>query len=132
MISYLSVDEVLKVHDSLIVRFGGRGGVRDDNLLESAVFRNQASFGGSDLYETIFDKAAAMFHSIIFDHPFVDGNKRSAITCASTFLITNGWDFLASLDELVAFPLAVEQTRPEILEVANWFKKHCQKRKVLK
>ena len=127
MISYLTVDEVLQAHETLIVRFGGSGGVRDDDLLESAVFRCQATFGGSDLYKTIFEKAAAIFHSIIFDHPFVDGNKRTAITAAVTFLITNGWKFDAGLDELVAFPLAVEKSRPEISEIAAWFKKHCKK-----
>lgn len=131
MIKYLTVNEVVSIHDHFVKKYGGALGIRDDGLLESAVFRCQASFGGNDLYETIFDKAAAIFHSMIFDHPFVDGNKRAAIMSASSFLVRNGYNFAATDKELCGFPLIVEKTRPEISQIAKWFKKHCKK-KVLK
>lgn len=127
MTVYPTLAEVVFAHDSLIAKFGGSLGIRDDGLLESAVFRCQATFGGADLYQTIFDKAAAILHSVLFDHPFVDGNKRTAVTSAATLLEKNGWKLTASQDELVAFPLAVEKTRPEISEIASWLRKHSRR-----
>lgn len=127
MTKFISVDEVIRAHDFMVGKYGGAFGIRDEKLLESAVFRCQSSFGGKDLYRTIFEKAAAMFHSIIFDHPFVDGNKRTAVTVACDFLVVNGQIIEAGQEELLAFPLAVEKTRPEIGEIAKWFKKHCHK-----
>lgn len=127
MTKYLSVNEVIAIHDHFVKKFGGALGIRDDGLLESAVFRCQASFDGNDLYETLFDKAAAILHSMIFDHPFVDGNKRTAIMSAFSILVRNGYNFEATDDELVAFPLAVEKTRPEISEIAAWLRKHSGK-----
>jgi death on curing protein len=132
MTKYLTVDEVIAIHNHFVKKFGGTLGLRDDGLLESAVFRCQTSFGGNDLYATIFDKAAAIFHSLIFDHPFVDGNKRAAIMSAASLLVRNGHNFVATDEELVAFPLAVERTRPDILEIAAWFKSHCRKGKMKK
>lgn len=125
--NYLSVSDVILIHDTYVKMFGGRLGTRDDNLLDSAVFRCQTSFGGEDLYPTVFEKAAALFHSLIFDHPFVDGNKRTALFSADRFLFLNGYEFIASNNDAEKFPLFVEQTRPEISEIASWFKKHCKK-----
>lgn len=127
MTKYLTVDEVIAIHNHFVKKFGGTLGIRDDGLLESAVFRCQTSFAGNDLYETIFEKAAAILHSMIFDHPFVDGNKRAAMISAFSLLVRNGYDFKAKDKELEAFPLAVEKTRPEISEIAKWLKKHCRK-----
>lgn len=131
MTKYLTVSEVISIHNHYVKMFGGSLGIRDDGLLESAVFRCQASYGGNDLYETIFDKAAAIFHSMIFDHPFVDGNKRAAIMSAVSLLARNGYDFKVTDTEIQAFPLIVEKNRPEISEIAAWLKKHC-KRKIKK
>lgn len=127
MTKYLTVNEIVSIHDHYVKKFGGSLGIRDDGLLESAVFRCQTSFSGNDLYETIFDKAAAIFHSMIFDHPFIDGNKRAAMMSAISLLVRNGYDFKETDAELEAFPLAVEKTRPEISEIASWFKKHSKK-----
>ena len=127
MTKYLSVDEVVAIHDHYVSKFGGTLGVRDDGLLESAVYRCQASFDGNDLYSSLFDKAAATLHSMIFDHPFVDGNKRTAIMSAFSLLVRNGYSFEATDKELVAFPLAVEKSRPDILEISSWLKKHSKK-----
>lgn len=127
MTKYLTVDEVISIHNHFVNKFGGSLGIRDENLLESAVFRCQASFEGNYLYETIFDKAAATLHSLIFDHPFVDGNKRTAIMSAFSLLVRNGYTFKATDDELFGFPLAVEKKRPQISEISHWLKKHCKK-----
>ncbi len=127
MTKYLTVNEIVSIHDHYVKKFGGSLGIRDDGLLESAVFRCQTSFGGNDLYETIFDKAAAIFHSMIFDHPFIDGNKRAAIMSAISLLVRNSHDFKATDEEIEDFPLVAEKTRPEISEIASWFKKHSKK-----
>lgn len=121
---HLSVSDVIRIHDTYVEMFGGALGVRDDDLLDSAVFRCQASFGGEDLYPTVFEKAAALFHGIIFNHPFVDGNKRAALFSADRLLFLNGYEFTATNNEAAQFPLFIEQTRPEISEIASWFKKH--------
>lgn len=124
----LTVADVVFIHDDLVARYGGVGGIRDNGLLESAVFRCQATFGGDDLYPTVFDKAAALFHAIIFDHPFVDGNKRTAIGSAAIFLDLNGWVLVASKEDLVAFPLLTEKERPGLDLIAEWFRAHAVKK----
>lgn len=128
MTHYLQIDEVILLHDRQVKKFGGTLGIRDEKLLESAVFRCQASYGGSDLYETIFEKSAALFHGIIFNHAFIDGNKRTALMSAGVFLFHNGYLFDATDKELVTYPLFAEQTRPDISQIASWFKSHCKKK----
>ncbi len=126
---YLSLEEVIVIHDRYVGMFGGSLGVRDEKLLDSAVFRCQASFGEEDLYKTVFEKAAALFHSILFNHPFIDGNKRTALFACSRFLYLNGCEFSASNHEATEFPLFVEKTRPDISEIASWLKAHSKRRK---
>src|SRR5688572_20333207 len=81
-VKYLSPQQVLAIHDQMIKRFGGSSGIRDVGLLESAVARPKATFDGNDLYPSIFQKAAALLQSLLKNHPFVDGNKRTALTSA--------------------------------------------------
>jgi death on curing protein len=73
---YLTVEEVLALHSRLIATSGGSLGVRDQNALDSAVAQPQMTFDGLDLYTTIARKASALGHSLISNHPFIDGNKR--------------------------------------------------------
>lgn len=74
---YLYPKQILYLHQEIMERSEGSAGVRDQGLLESAVYRPQAAFGGEDLYPDLFSKAAVLGHSIIKNHPFVDGNKRT-------------------------------------------------------
>ena len=85
-VAYLSVDEALAIHEQLISRFGGSPGVRDLGLLESALYRPQTGY-----YADIVEMAAAMFESLLMNHPFVDGNKRVAFFATDVFLRLNGW-----------------------------------------
>ena len=85
-VAYLSVDEVLAIHEELIARFGGSAGVRDHGLLESALYRPQTGY-----YADIVEMATAMFESFLMNHPFVDGNKRVAFFATDVFLRLNGW-----------------------------------------
>lgn len=117
---YLEVAEVLWIHDYIIEHTGGSHGVHDQGLLESAVARPRVTFGGDDLYVTVFTKAAALLESLALNHAFVDGNKRSAITSATQFLLENGWEIVASNRELVDYTIYVVVNNPGIEAIASW------------
>lgn len=85
-VQFLSVDEVLEIHSALIKRFGGASGLRDQGLLESALFRPQTGY-----YADLVEMAAALFESLINNHPFIDGNKRVAFFSTDIFLRLNGY-----------------------------------------
>lgn len=91
---HLSVEVVSEIHTEAIKKFGGLGGVRDENLLVSAVLTPQSSFGGKSPYADIVDVAAAYLFYICGNHPFLDGNKRTAMMAAIVFLRLNGIDTL--------------------------------------
>jgi death-on-curing protein len=124
---YLSLDELLKIHDNMIELYGGSFGIRDLGLIQSALARPQASFNGEDLYPTIHEKAAALFHSLMFNHAFLDGNKRTTITATARLLSLNGYALEATQKEFVAFPLKVENNHLSLEEIADWLEKHTQK-----
>lgn len=121
---FLTLEQVLFIHEDQVDRYGGSHGVRDLGLLESAILRSQTTFGGVDLYITIFDKAAALMHSLLLNHPFVDGNKRTAVVSALSFLELNGYSLKVNDKELEKFALMVENKKPSIEFIANWLKKH--------
>lgn len=125
--NYLTPEQVLFIHYRLIEETGGSHGIRDIALLQSAIARPMAAFGGDDLYPDIFTKAAALMHSLIKNHPFIDGNKRTAITSASILLIRNGYQLNASNKELERFTLKVASKNTEIEEIAKWFRKYSIK-----
>lgn len=125
---YLTVKDLLLLHNLAVDESGGLHGLRDLTLLESAVGRPNTTFGGQDLYPSLFDKAAALMHSLLLNHPFVDGNKRTAVFSAMTLLELNGREFIATQKELVAFALFVANSKPEIEEISLWLKKHSKKK----
>jgi death-on-curing protein len=86
IVQFLSRDEVLEIHTRVIEAFGGAAGVRDLGLLESALYRPQSGY-----YEDLVGMAAALFESLLMNHPFVDGNKRVAFFATDVFLRLNGW-----------------------------------------
>lgn len=129
-IKFLSVDQVLFIHDQAVKRFGGSFGVRDLGLIESAIGRPQSSFGGQYLYENIFDMAAALLQSLLKNHPFVDGNKRTALTSAGIFLKKNGWNLINSHDEEVEFAVSVDNEHLSIDQISSWLKEHSKKASV--
>jgi death-on-curing protein len=122
--NFLTPEQVLFLHARLIEETGGSHGVRDLGLLLSALGRLQASFDNQDLYPDIFSKAAALMDSLIRNHPFVDGNKRTGISAASLFLRRNGYRLTASNAELEALTLAVTQSQKTIQQIADWFRSH--------
>ncbi|EKD96250.1 MAG: hypothetical protein ACD_24C00124G0001 [uncultured bacterium] len=104
---YLSIEEILILHEYQINTYGGKAGIQDLRMLESAVFRPQTTFDGKDLYETVFEKAVALLFSIIKNHPFVDGSKRTGLHAAITFLELNGHDIAATDSKLVKLGLDI-------------------------
>jgi len=122
--NYLTPEQVLFIHARLIAETGGTHGVRDLAMLESAVARPQATFGGKDLYPDLFTKAAALLDSLINNHPFVDGNKRTGITAAALFLRRNGYRLKAGHADVEKFTLQVAASRAELKEIADWLLTH--------
>lgn len=123
----LTIEELLFLHFKIIEDFGGSHGVRDEGRLESAIAApNQAVFG-EDLYPTVFDKAAVYIRAIIGDHPFADGNKRTAITAGVIYLQRSGYKLTASPKELEDFAVAVAVEHYDIPHIAAWLKAHSAK-----
>ena len=121
---YLTVAQVLFIHARMIATTGGEHGIRDLGLLASAVARPQATFDGLDLYPELFIKAAALMESLVLNHPFVDGNKRSGIAATGLFLRQNGWQLQTSNAALEVFTLSVATTPPPTEEIADWLRSH--------
>jgi len=124
---YLTAEQVLFIHARLIAETGGSHGLRDLPLLESAVARPQAVFDGKELYPNVFLKAAALLESLVNNHPFVDGNKRTGITAAALFLRANGRRLIAENAELEEFTYQVVTSHPEITVIADWLRRQCSK-----
>ena len=123
---YLYPKQVLYLYQRLVQETGGTIGLRDESLLESAVYRPQASFGGQDLYPDLFSKAAALGHSLISNHSFVDGNKRIGFEAMRLMLRLSGVDLQASLE--AKFDVVMEIAKGKLTEqaIADWLKRHSR------
>ena len=124
--NYLSVEQILFLHARLVAETGGSHGVRDLSSLLSAVGRPQASFGDQDLYPDLFTKAAALMDSLINNHPFIDGNKRTGIAATALFLYANCYHLQVSNTELENFTLEIAQSQHSIEEIKAWYKTHAR------
>lgn len=96
---YLSLGEVLLLHRTLVEDTGGAFGIRDLRALESAIAQPRLTFGGVDLYPSLAEKAAALGYSLVLNHAFIDGNKRIAHAAMEAFLMLNGFEICAPVDE---------------------------------
>ena len=117
---YLTPEQVLFIHARLIAETGGQHGLRDLGLLLSAVARPGGTFDGDELYPDLYHKAAALMESLINNHPFVDGNKRSGTASAAIFLRINGTQLTASHEELESFVLAIARGEETVETIAEW------------
>lgn len=124
MIRYLTLVEVLNLHRQIIEQSGGALGVRDLGALQSALSQPRMTFGGEDLYPMLVDKAAALGFSIIMNHPFVDGNKRTGHAAMETFLVLNGMEISASVDEQEQVILALASGNSGRESFVEWLKQH--------
>ena len=122
MPTYLTLDEVLRMHEMLLAAFGGAKGIRDMGLIESALLRPQTGY-----YADLIEEAAALWESMAMNHGFVDGNKRVAFACVELFLQLNGVDIGASNTELEVFiysNLEAGTFRKDVLE--RWLHEHTE------
>ena len=119
---YLSVEQVLFLHDRLIEETGGEHGVRDLGGLESALARPHAAFGDTEFYPGLMEKAAVLMDGLTRNHPFIDGNKRISISTAILFLQVNGYRLTATNPELEEFAIYVTTMKPSINTIADWFR----------
>lgn len=126
MVRYLSLSEVLELHHRLLSLTGGAGGIRDLGALESAVAQPRMTFEGDDLYPDLITKAAALGFSLIQNHPFVDGNKRVCHAAMETYLILNGHELTATVDESEAFVLGLASGEIARKELERWLRKHAK------
>ncbi len=124
MTRHLSPQQVLFIHARLTDETGGDHLLRDVGLLASAVARPRAAFGGQELYPDLFAQAAALMQSLLLNHPFLDGNKRTGITAAALLLLRNGYRLTADNAGLERFTFAVVNGQQSFQEMAAWFRAH--------
>jgi death-on-curing protein len=122
---FLSLDEVLEIHEQQIERYGGSLGLRDAAGLESAVATPQATFGGEFLHTSIPAMAAAYLFHLCQNHAFIDGNKRVGANAAITFLLMNNWEPTFDEEELVDFVLSIATGELSKAELTEIFQSRC-------
>ncbi len=118
----ITVADVLELHEKSITDFGGSPGIRDMGLLESAIARPFQTFGGADLYPTILEKAAALAESLIINHPFIDGNKRTGMLAMVSLLMNDQCQLNASSDDLYNFVINISTGALSLDGIVEWLK----------
>ena len=115
-----TIEEVIEFHDALISEFGGATGVRDEGALASAIMRPQMGY-----YDTLIEEAAALMESLAMNHPFVDGNKRTAFAVTEAFLRMNGYFIECTSEDAYAFFMQLFETNSfRFAELAAWLDEH--------
>jgi len=115
-------EEILLIHARLIDKYGGSNGLRDEAALESALARPFAAFGGEDFYPNAIEKAAALMQSIIQNHPFIDGNKRTGYFSAMLLLLDYGYDTEATETERYDFVIEIASGKLDYEGIVAWLK----------
>ena len=120
----ISANDVEEIHKLLIDTFGGSHGIRDLSALQSALPRPFQTFEGKELYPTAIAKASALLESILFNHPFIDDNKRTGYVVTRLFLINNGFDIKATEIEKFHFVMEIASAKISFDQIAEWLGKH--------
>ena len=113
-------EEALALHRIVMQKFGGSEGIRDETLLESAIHRPFHTFDGKDLYPTSEEKACALLESIVKNHPFVDGNKRTGYLAYRLLLLNNDLDIDAAQAEKYELVIGIASSKMDLDEVIEW------------
>jgi death-on-curing protein len=125
---YLSLLEILELHEAIIASTGGARGIRDVGALESAVNQPRLTFDQADLYPDLVSKAAALCFSLVRNHPFIDGNKRTGHAAMETFLILNGSEIDAHVEEQERLILDLAAGKLTREELTFWLNDHITSR----
>ncbi|MGN6181224.1 MAG: type II toxin-antitoxin system death-on-curing family toxin [Mucilaginibacter sp.] len=120
----INLEHVLKAHHKSIQYFGGGDGIRDEGSILAAIARPYATFDQQELYPSPSEKAAAIFESLIINHPFVDGNKRTAFILLKLLLNLHGFDVIASDDEKYKMTIAASSGEIRFDEIKLWIEEH--------
>jgi death-on-curing protein len=128
---YLTVDQVTRFHALVLAELGGSEGIRSEQMLASSVFQPQQSAFGEDAYASIAEKAAAYAFSIVRNHPFFDGNKRTAALAMFTFLDVNGHEFVEDEDEIEGMFVDLAAGVIDQGEFFGWVVNHVRPRTVI-
>lgn len=119
----IELQEVIEIHQVLIQKFGGLEGIRDEGLLKSAIERPFSGFGGTEFYPTPEEKAGAILESIVKNHPFIDGNKRTGYIMMRLVLMKFEKDIIATQDEKYNFVIDVASSQIDFQKILVWIKK---------
>ena len=122
----ISIKEAQQVHKILIDTFGGAHGTRDLSALESSLKRPFQTFDNKELYPTAIDKAAALAESILNNHPFIDGNKRTGYVLMRLLLLQNGQDIHATQQDKYEFVMTIASGKMRFEEIVSWLEKHSK------
>lgn len=123
---YLTLGEVVALHRALLESSGGATGIRDLGSLESALAQPRATFGGVDLHASLAAKVAALGFSLTLNHPFVDGNKRVAHAAMEVFLILNGHEIVATVEDQEQLMLALAAGHITRDALTTWLERHIK------
>lgn len=118
---YLTAEEVARIN----ISFVGEGKLLDAGLLSSAVGRPQATFGGEDAYATLFEKVAALFESLVLNHAFLDGNKRTAVVAAIHMLNWNGYYLNAPQEDVIDLAIGIVERTMDLAKSTEFFEEHA-------
>jgi len=124
----ISLKEVEEIHQILIVEFGGANGIRDIGLLNSALNRPLQTFDNKELYPTPIEKAASLIESILINHPFIDGNKRTGYVLMRLTLLSHNYDIIATQDEKYSFVIDIASGKLKFDTIVSWLSLHTFKR----
>ena len=122
----ITIKNILRLHELSIITYGGSQGIRDQGLMESAIARPYQTFGGEDLYPTVFEKAAALTESIIINHPFIDGNKRTGFLAMLIILEIGNLKITASNDATYNFTIQISTGEIKFEEIVIWLKNNTE------
>lgn len=123
----ISIDDILILHERSIADYGGMKGIRDLGMLESAIARPFQTFSGNELYPEPYQKAAALAESLIINHPFMDGNKRTGALTMIAFLNNTGYKLTASSDHLYQMIISISTGQLRFEEIVSWLKENSKK-----
>ena len=121
-ISFLTIEDVIVIHEKMLDIGGGSSGLRDIELLYSALGRPKSSFSGTYLYPSIYKMGASLLHSLANNHPFIDGNKRTAFFSTALFLRKNDIEIKTNTEEITSLMIQVTTKDLSIKNIADWFK----------
>ncbi len=123
----MDIKEVEQIHTLLIQEFGGAKGIRDYRALDAALKRPFATFDQRDLYPTAVEKAAAIMESILLNHPFLDGNKRTGYVLMRLLLLQANQDITADQDEKFSFVISIAKGKRTFEGIKEWIEAHLKK-----